>query len=61
MKSIDPEQQIRFNNNQQFVLAFFEVQDSILYRKAENKVDRQGNCKEATRFEGWLGYCTTRY
>jgi hypothetical protein len=43
MTSDIPEQQARYNTNRQFAKAYFEVQDGVLYRKAESKVDKDGN------------------
>jgi hypothetical protein len=43
MTSNIPEQQLKFSTNQKFAKAYFEVQDSVLYRKAETKVDKEGN------------------
>jgi hypothetical protein len=43
MTSNIPEQQLKFSTNCQFAKAYFEVQDGVLYRKAETKVDKEGN------------------
>jgi hypothetical protein len=43
MTSNIPEQQLKFSTNRQFAKAYFEVQDGVLYRKAETKVDKEGN------------------
>jgi hypothetical protein len=34
---------MRYTANRQFAKGFFEVQDGVLYRKAESKVDKDGN------------------
>jgi hypothetical protein len=34
---------MRYTANRQFAKGFFEVQDSVLYRKAESKVDKDSN------------------
>jgi hypothetical protein len=43
MTSDIPAQQAKFTTNRQFAKAYFEVQDGVLYCKAETKVDKEGN------------------
>jgi hypothetical protein len=46
ISSKDPEQQLKFSTNRHFAKAYFEVQDSVLYRKGESKIDKDGNTFE---------------
>ena len=39
MTSKDPEQQLKYSTNRHFAKTYFEVQDGVLYHKAESKIN----------------------